>query len=244
MSGEDRPDDWEQRRQEALARDDYQCQRCGATRSELYVVHETPVSEGGTHELDNLETVCVDCRSVEDPRMQRLETAVEQQRRIRIGYQSSADDEVREVDPYGLGMHHGLQFLAGYDHGEDGVEAFRPNRIEWVELGDETFEVPDDWDTDEFLRERLGQGRQDREPFCFVATAAYGTPRADDLDVLRDFRDEVLKSHWWTRWLVPTYYRLSPPVARWIARSGWRRRAVRKGVVEPAVALVERLREG
>ena len=76
---------------------------------------------------------------------------------------------------------------------------------------------------------------------CFVATAAYGTPTADEIDVLRSFRDEVLARSALTRWTIPTYYRLSPPVARWIARDERRRRLARRYVVGPAVRAVDAL---
>jgi len=48
---------------------------------------------------------------------------------------------------------------------------------------------------------------------CFVATAAYGTPSAEQIDVLREFRDTVLLKSTLGSQFVALYYRLSPPVA-------------------------------
>ncbi|MFM1920637.1 MAG: hypothetical protein RLZZ303_2271 [Candidatus Hydrogenedentota bacterium] len=52
---------------------------------------------------------------------------------------------------------------------------------------------------------------------CFIATAAYGTPLAADLDLLRGLRDSYLLSNPMGTALVDLYYRASPPLAGLIA---------------------------
>lgn len=50
-------------RHEVFKRDNYKCKECGATKQEksLHCDHILPVSQGGTDELDNLQTLCIDC---------------------------------------------------------------------------------------------------------------------------------------------------------------------------------------
>ena len=46
-----------------LERDGYTCQYCGAKapRAELHIDHIVPVSKGGTSDMSNLVTACVEC---------------------------------------------------------------------------------------------------------------------------------------------------------------------------------------
>ena len=74
---------------------------------------------------------------------------------------------------------------------------------------------------------------------CFIATAAYGTPTAEQIDVLREFRDEVLLESTVGSGFVALYYRLSPPLADSIARSSFLRTLVREFLVDPVVWIVE-----
>lgn len=72
---------------------------------------------------------------------------------------------------------------------------------------------------------------------CFIATAAYGTSMHPDVAELRRFRDEVLVPHAAGRWLVNVYYRVSPPVARYIASRPALRAAARAGL-RPIVTVI------
>ena len=74
---------------------------------------------------------------------------------------------------------------------------------------------------------------------CFIATAAYGTPTAEQIDVLREFRDIVLLESIAGSQFVALYYQLSPPVADFIAGNELLRTLVRELLVDPIVWVVE-----
>lgn len=73
---------------------------------------------------------------------------------------------------------------------------------------------------------------------CFIATAAYGSPTAGQIDVLREFRDGVLLENAAGSELVDLYYRLSPPIAVFISENSLLRTLVRELLVDPVVWVV------
>jgi len=52
--------------------------------------------------------------------------------------------------------------------------------------------------------------------YCFIATAAYGTPMAEQVRYLRAFRDQFLLTNQPGRWFVTQYYKFSPPFAGYL----------------------------
>ena len=75
--------------------------------------------------------------------------------------------------------------------------------------------------------------------YCFIATAAYGTETASELDVLRDFRDQVLLKNDLGSRFVEAYYKLSPPIADFIAKNDFLRAVVREVLVDPVVHFLQ-----
>jgi hypothetical protein len=71
---------------------------------------------------------------------------------------------------------------------------------------------------------------------CFIATAAYGTPMAEEIEILREFRDEYLLTSAQGQALVNLYYRVSPPIAEFINEHPSLKPIVRIGLL-PAVAI-------
>ena len=62
---------------------------------------------------------------------------------------------------------------------------------------------------------------------CFIATAAYGTPCAPEINVLRKWRDEGLTTNKSGQLFVKFYYIISPPVAKFISKSALLKKGVR-----------------
>ena len=91
------------------------------------------------------------------------------------------------------------------------------------------------WFDDILLEEGMGFGELVGQ-HCFIATAAYGTPMAEEIEVLREFRDEYLLTNPVGQALVSTYYKVSPPVAEFIDDHPTLKPVVRVGLL-PAVAM-------
>jgi hypothetical protein len=103
---------------------------------------------------------------------------------------------------------------------------------EWI-TSDETITVY--FDNIELVPAEEGNGGGG----CFIATAAYGTSTAAEIDTLRAFRDEVLLQNSLGSQLVNLYYEVSPPVADFISEHDVLRTLVRELLVDPVAWLVE-----
>lgn len=75
-------------------------------------------------------------------------------------------------------------------------------------------------------------------PSCFILTAAYGSPLATEINIFRRWRDEILSQKMIGKLLVSAYYRISPSIAKFIAKSNTRRWIVRI-LVKPLILLLK-----
>jgi hypothetical protein len=72
---------------------------------------------------------------------------------------------------------------------------------------------------------------------CFIATAAYGTPLANEINILRNWRDTWLLKRRIGRLFVKFYYTFSPSVASNIAKSEVKRAQTRR-ILKPIVKIL------
>ncbi len=72
--------------------------------------------------------------------------------------------------------------------------------------------------------------------YCFIATAAYGSPLSKQVEILRKFRDAFLLPNAIGRKLVDSYYRIGKPIAIYIESHPWLKPLVRL-ILYPLVGL-------
>ncbi len=60
-----------------------------------------------------------------------------------------------------------------------------------------------------------------QRPRCFVATSAFNSPMATEVQILRFWRDQTLRNGALGRWFIVNYYRYSPPIARFLDKHPW-----------------------
>jgi hypothetical protein len=62
---------------------------------------------------------------------------------------------------------------------------------------------------------------------CFIATAAFDSPVAPEVLILREFRDINLRSHHWGRQFIFYYYKYSPNIACFIDKHEYLKAPIR-----------------
>lgn len=140
----------------------------------------------------------------------------------------------------------------------DGLTNLREFQLRLNPISDDTDSdgMPDGWEVDNGLdplkddaeKDPDGDGQTNLQEFnagtdplnantsggsdgvCFFATAAYGTPLAREVDVLRQWRNEYLLSNFGGVAFTDTYYRLSPWIADLVAKNRIAGAAVRTGL--------------
>ncbi len=89
---------------------------------------------------------------------------------------------------------------------------------------------------DDFWEHYKKSGGKEQGGYCFIATAAFGSPMQPAVVTLRGFRDRVLLPSAWGRALVDTYYTLGPLAARYIQNKPLLRSVVR-GALVPVIVM-------
>ncbi len=81
---------------------------------------------------------------------------------------------------------------------------------------------------------------QNKKDGCFIATATYGSPLAPEIIVLRRFRDTRMRPRRAGRRMIDVYERYSPPLADAIAPHPTARLWVRRLLLAPVIAVIQR----
>jgi len=84
----------------------------------------------------------------------------------------------------------------------------------------------------------LEEIRSERKKACFVVTACAGSSESREVQVLSAFRDEVLLRNSCGQWFTSSYERVSPGLARVIARHAVLQKVVLHIFVRPVAAIV------
>ncbi len=74
---------------------------------------------------------------------------------------------------------------------------------------------------------------------CFIATASFGTPVAYEINELRYWRDTKLSGSRFGRLFISTYYTLSPPIAKLIAKNAFMKKVIRS-LLRPLINYVKK----
>jgi len=149
------------------------------------------------------------------------------------------DDEVDEADigeeSLQLFWWDGDEWVECSDSGVNTAGIYRYSGYMWVKIRNNTTPSLAELQGTEFG----GYGHPSETPGgCFIATAAYGTDTAREIDILREFRDAVLLPNSLGARFVSLYYRTSPPIADFISQQEVLRTVVRVGFVDPIVKIL------
>lgn len=94
---------------------------------------------------------------------------------------------------------------------------------------------------DNFIKEHDTQYVPPRAKICFIATAAFDSPMAPEVLVLREFRDRYLENTILGRKSVDLYYHISPSIAKTISKSNVLK-AMTKLILKPFISFLKRYR--
>jgi hypothetical protein len=87
---------------------------------------------------------------------------------------------------------------------------------------------------------RVFINKNSRAYYCYIATAAFQSPDAPEVKLLRRYRDHVLDRYLAGRIFINVYYFISPPLARIVDNSAILRMVLRKYILNPLVRRIQK----
>lgn len=79
-----------------------------------------------------------------------------------------------------------------------------------------------------------------KKKYCFIATAAYGSPLAREVVLLQNYRDDYLSQNPLGEKFIRAYYRLSPRLAEWIGENKVLQ-IITKCLLTPLILLIKKI---
>ena len=74
----------------------------------------------------------------------------------------------------------------------------------------------------------IGSGYSGGRGGCFIATAAFGSPLSEKVQILKSFRDNYLQKNFAGKAFISVYYKFSPAIATYISGHSFLKNIVRK----------------
>jgi predicted DNA-binding transcriptional regulator YafY len=115
-------------------------------------------------------------QDAQSAQIETLRSAVRGQREVDLLYQSALASKPgrRRLDPYALVYRWGWWYVVGYCHKRAEVRTFRVDRIHEVTMLAESFQIPPDFNTREYLAREFQGGPQVKARVRFMPEAAHG----------------------------------------------------------------------
>jgi predicted DNA-binding transcriptional regulator YafY len=122
-----------------------------ATRTQVQAVEQTVLFEDSSFRVPpSLLAVTV------------LSSAIQAGRRVQLHYRATPGKVTeRSFDPYGVISHEGIWYTIGYCHLRQGQRLFRLDRIVQVEMANETFSLPVNFDAREAVQQALASVKRE-----------------------------------------------------------------------------------
>jgi hypothetical protein len=165
------------------------------------------------------------------------DTAAVTQIEIRL-YYANAEIEIPYESYLQLGWWNGTAWVKCSDSGVNTTSVYGYIGYVWARISNNTTPSLADMQDPDFDDGYQYQPLPPGGCGCFIASAAYGTDTAKQLDILREFRDTVLLPNSLGAKFVSFYYKTSPPIANFISQHEVLRIAVRVGFVDPIVKIL------
>lgn len=141
------------------------------------------------------------------PYLEILRESTRQHIQVDMDYQGGgkADPSQRRVDPYAIVYRSGWWYLLGYCHLRQAMRTFRLDRIQKLDLSEQSFQVPADFDVHDYLAKSFKDQPVVQARLRFEAHAAHmasGLPGFESSQELPDGSLEVVLSAPDLQWLA------------------------------------------